>query len=369
MFAQEASIDDIQFVVPPTPKIPDHWTANEQLARANAALEAYAGSKEYIKRLGIAVIDVISAEEMHEIPVGNVFVLYPHYPITTDYFEAQTKRFLNADGTNIPRPATTPLSECLNELGRYSDDFEPFVLGNSEDNLGHGKYLIETPEQLAKVLEWCNTDDGQGLMSRLTKREFIRTPGNHYTSWRVAVSAVGKVMSAGLVYSAHTKASHRVVTLGPEDKSYLEDNMAIRRVFEDPYTGLHSADIRSNINVGATAIPLMGPRIRHAETWLTRDMTQVLIDHSIDPRRPEAPSALLGLAATIGNAIGPYGDVTLGIDFIMGDDGKFRYLEANTDQGPKVHIESGYGKTAREALLLMRIRAINSIVRSLLVDS
>jgi hypothetical protein len=322
----------------------------------------------FAARLGAVVVAVESEQELQAEPIGDgqTFLLHAG-PLNERYFEAHTRQFLSGEGDDIPRPREAPLLDCIDKLVRCDGNFRPFVLANTRDHRGHAKYLIETPAQLKSIMAFCGSADGERLIDRLIVSEFIRTPGDRYTSWRLAVTAVGEVMAAGLVYSAHTKTSSQTVVLDRLEQSYDPDNMVIRSAFEDPAreeTYLHSRDIRSNIAAGGAVIPFLDPKRRCSGTKLPEGAREVLRDHGCDTAGSVMPPQLMELGSRIGKALGPYGDVTLGLDFLQTEDGEFYFREANRDQGPTVHRLSGYGKTDRAALVIMRRRAVGSVIRS-----
>jgi hypothetical protein len=244
--------------------------------------------------------------------------------------EAEHDFFENA-GRNIPRPRSFPYDE-------YKDNpfFPAFLASNL--NGGYAKYLIENEAQFQKFHSLINYFSEYKLSNMFEAREFISTPSDRYTSYRIVLSASGEPIAAGLLYSGHTKDQKKVIEV-PRDRTWdqIGDNMLDG--LENPISPffLNARDTRSNINQGGGVIPLMGGRnARH----ITLEEEGILSEHGVDPRHIQVAHKLLEQVTIIGENIGKYYGMAVGVDFMQDvKTGKFYFLEANSGPGGRTVAE------------------------------
>lgn len=107
-------------------------------------------------------------------------------------------------------PGTNHTMTCTaDELARF-----PYMIAVPADSGGFGKYFIERPEQLETFQRLVDYDHARYSLSDWYEvREFVPTPSNHYTSYRVITSPVGEILAAGLLYSEQSKDRPRRIEM------------------------------------------------------------------------------------------------------------------------------------------------------------
>jgi hypothetical protein len=201
----------------------------------------------------------------------------------------------------IRMPHTQPLQDLLD--GNVMNT-PPVVVANNQRDGGTEKYLIETPEQL-EVMSRFGSSLRPGSRQDYEVREFIETPSNHYTSYRVLVDGAGNVLASGLLYSQATK-------------SYPLRNAPMRSLRSElSHNGNGTftwfTDIRSNLSTGGRVIPLMG---EYAQGAKNHNQAEILKAHGIDPTNPKTPEDVLGQASIVGELACRRAGLVIGVDFL-----------------------------------------------------
>lgn len=225
------------------------------------------------------------------------------------------------------QPEQTPyLRACAKGLA----DRLPYVLALTDERGGDGKYLIETPEQHKKAVLYMRDRAAStpSVVGRVVARDFIRTPSDHYTSYRTLTTATGSIVAAGLLYSAHKKTDDKLVTA-----YFLGLSNPDTRFF------LGARDVRSNVSQGGRVIPLMGDNRRA----ITSEEREILAAHGIDPDNPALPEHLQEQSATIAWNHGRVNNMYNGTDFIQSESGEFFFLEDNADPGSETYRVCHFG--------------------------
>lgn len=228
----------------------------------------------------------------------------------------------------IRQPSTLPLSALLD-----GDSMEmPFVFANHYRDGGVEKFFVETDEQFA-VVERFASELHTTRRSNYELREFIPTPSDRYTSYRVLVDGGGNVLASGLLYSQQTTYCNKSI-LGPVGDS--QDRFGIRSNMFTPFT-----DIRSNLNAGGEVIPLMG---QYAQLPKSPHEAQILQAHGIDPNQPETPADVLQQARNIGELVCKRAGLVVGVDFLADADRDNEpfFLEYNGWPGAKTYHACHY---------------------------
>ena len=249
---------------------------------------------------------------------------YTQYP-SPSYAAQQHERLL-ARVPNLRMPATTNLLDAYAQSAEFN---RPYVLANTKDNNGYGKFLIETPEQHAKVMAYAayrhESARGIQVLAGFAVREYVETPSDHFTSYRV-VATPQNIVAAGLLYSAHKKSEAKIVNVGSSELTSPDS----------PFY-LASRDVRSNVNLGGTVIPLMG----EGREYITSEEREILAAHNIDPDNPNVPRTIREQTPSISHIYGRVTDLHYGIDFI----GDGVYLECNSGPGLRTyeacHVPAG----------------------------
>lgn len=235
---------------------------------------------------------------------------------------------------------------------------EPIVAKRKNEHGGDSIYLLETPEQKVRfvsyVLSYNNvtsTKQLNELMARVKKEdlrsdneysaekswffeEYIDTPSDFYTSFRVVADCFGKVHHGVLIRSSERKSMRKIedsmIVAGTRvtPENFIEfyalpgaENEAILNCPSSPlYLGAKS--IVSNVRKGGKAIPLNSSKVIDPED------REILLTHNINPDDPSIPEVLIDTTAKIG--VISRGDYPfVGVDFILRKDGQFSYLETN----------------------------------------
>lgn len=213
-------------------------------------------------------------------------------------------------------------------------------LGKGKANLGGGrhKYLIENDEQLDRFYNLCRDVPHMSIESQFEVLEYIPTPGEHYTSYRVLASPNGDILAAGLLYSSHTVSEdRRIETKNAEGKLSGIRPSYYWETLEDPSTPyfLDSLDIRSNVDQGGQCIPLMGGEDAKP---INAQEKRILADHGIDPFTVDLPQGLKVKAKEVAKTVGRASGLVLGLDFLQHrDNGEYYFLEANGNPGAKTY--------------------------------
>ena len=122
-----------------------------------------------------------------------------------------------------------PLSLSMGEY--FANPFFPAVFKNPNLNCGKDKFLVETEEQLEKIIAFYeeNKDNSKykDALSCVIFQQYIKTPSKYDTYLRVLVGGAGEVMGASLKYSARTEAKDNLnglfeqVFLNPNSKYFI----------------------------------------------------------------------------------------------------------------------------------------------------
>lgn len=200
---------------------------------------------------------------------------------------------------------------------------------------GMGKYLLETEAQWEIFNRFLNTE-GKQIRDGFVFKEFISTPSDRYTSYRVLVSAKGRIIASGLLYSGDTK-SHPTFAISSNPKDILElAGISLFEYLEIPSSPffLGSKRFVSNTSRGGNCIPLNPGAASRA---ITKQETEIARAHGIGPDM-QLPEVIARQARAIGASLGKRMGLIVGIDFIQDEDGNVYYLETNADPGMKTYL-------------------------------
>jgi hypothetical protein len=308
---------------------------DELLARAKASQEI----RELALELGMTIQEIekpLSEQEDYQFVVRGGDI-----PLET---EVATVREVALE---IRIPRTTEAKEYSKE------PFLPAVVVFPGRAGGEGKYLLETPEQQNSFLAFLSKE-GRSLRNDFAVKEFIDTPGSHFTSYRVIVSAKGKILASGLLYSGDSKEDHAVLEtpmaaeeLGQAGTNWLD----YLEAKESPYC-LHSRRFTSNIARGGNCIPL-DPTENSRK--ISEEERSLLAEHGLEDAA--LPPAIREAAAKIGVTLGKQMGLFVGVDFMQDTDGNFYYLETNAGPGMKTYLacnNKGEGTEAEGCKMAMR---------------
>ena len=253
-------------------------------------------------------------------------------------------------GLDMPRQLTSP-EEIVSSI-------RPLVAKVITAHQGEQKYLLRKPESKIKFLAIALLKDPEALlqeqdihkrnaviselMEKVSQRDFsdprfkseadnfvveeyIETPSNRYTSFRIVVDARGKIGSELLLYSRNSK-DHIVIRspIGPfsgYDRFFKNSSMA---------SFIFATSFVSNASQGGNQINLVAKRALGEA--VTAEEEILLEAHGLNKIRPRLPKDLMRKVRIIGKA--SRGDFPfVGVDFILGTDGKYYLLEINNSPG------------------------------------
>ncbi|HEX8762759.1 MAG TPA: hypothetical protein VF733_03275 [Candidatus Saccharimonadales bacterium] len=232
-----------------------------------------------------------------------------------------------------------------------------------------GKYFIEEPGQLETLQQMCEDHTLLNPRGIFEVREWIPTPSNSYTTYRVLTGPTGGILAAGLIYN-HNKDSDRRIPPTYQNPPLLRSSSTIyfwgksfSGPLEDPHSDyfLNSRDIRSNIHQGGKCIPL----VEHPPREISHYEKEVLAAHGIDPDLPLLPRDIVRQAPVVGRVVGKVAGMVIGQDYIQHRDTQESYLiDINTGPGEATWLECHGGRdftSPARAITQMSIAGLLSI--------
>ncbi|MDD4187660.1 MAG: hypothetical protein PHX04_02715 [Bacilli bacterium] len=266
------------------------------------------------------------------------------------------EEIINSNDINIP--VTLNVDDYLKNI------FLPAVFKNITANRGEDKYLIETKEQLNKIISLFNLPESKelNLKSEFVVQEYIKSFEGINSSIRIYTSCTGDILSALFLVSTDTKQKKRIKKYGIDifnPCEYLNDP-------NSPYY-LNSKNFISNAAAGGKAIPL-----NNELNNITFDDKILLTLHEIDAESLKLPDKLIEMCKKIANAWKSEKGIILGIDFIYNSQNdNWYYLETNKNpsvEGYKRYMNlDGYLK--KDIKALMQLDSLIKIVENIMTKS
>lgn len=262
------------------------------------------------------------------------------------------------DELGILQPRST-YPEHLEAVAKHT---MPLVLSNVWLDGGQQKYVLDNAHQIKTAAQFFRhyPDDA----SPFKVSEFIETPSDRYTSFRVLVDGSGTLLAAGLLYSRHECSARKRMPESQMDLGYSEHPFDSP---DSPYF-LQSRDFRSNMRLGGTVIPLVGEFAGHSKSNHPRLESEILLQHGITPESPQIPIDIAEQARAIGQLVCQQSSLFIGVDFLMDTkrDREAVFLELNTYAGSGTyhachHQNEPFDQTYYRAC--MQARAIEHIVK------
>lgn len=251
---------------------------------------------------------------------------------------------------NINTPLTLTVDDYSNK------PFLPAVFKNSTADRGEDKYLIESGEQLGKILKLLELPESKkiNLKEDFIVQEYIKSYEGINSSLRVYITNTGDVLSSMLLVSTPKDSKSSTKNLGFDvfnPCEYLNDP-------ESPYY-LNSKNIVSNAAAGGMVIPL------NKETNKLRPLEELVLSfHEIDGDM-KLPQSVLEQSKKIAPAWGNKKGLVLGMDFIYNSkDNDWYYLETNRNPSVKGYeLYMGLNKYLRKDVkALMHLEALTKVV-------
>ena len=215
--------------------------------------------------------------------------------------------------------------------------FFPAVLYYEGKSKGEGKYLLDNEAQWERFVSFLTNEAHPELRNRFKLKQFIHTPGDRYTSYRVITSCTGHILAAGLLYSGQHKNSKDLVTsdldLAELEGISMHSLLRYLEIPDSPYF-LAAKRITSNVAGGGNIISL-NPTANSCA--LREGELEILPAHGIGKDR-QLPAAMARKAELIGMTLGRRSGLFVGIDFIQDEDQKEYYLEMNGEPGMDTYL-------------------------------
>jgi hypothetical protein len=236
------------------------------------------------------------------------------------------------------------------DIARVVDTETPLVAKQINQHGGEGIYLLEEKSQKIRFVSWLlslgrakSLSELENLMQRVESGDlnplingsvekkwyfenYVETPSDYHTSFRVLVDCFGKAHYGSLIRSAEKKKKDNPNNNLKLKNKELEKFIVVMtaggtRVDEflinpDSPLYLDAKSIVSNTAMGGKSLLLTGERVIDPED------RKVLLAHNIDPDNPLTPEELLIASQIIG--IESRGDYPyVGVDFVLSADGVF----------------------------------------------
>ena len=325
----EFSLHGIELLVPPRGE--GDW--EDALARISPEFATMqrlqAETIATARAMGALIIENASADsDLHarQLAQPRSFTLIGMQP----HFE-QVQAELAARSDVLAGPWRAPFADYQ----ARDDKSFPVFMASSKDG-GVAKYLVEEQGQLDKLQALCAAFPAYQLDRLFEARQYIATPSDRFTSYRVLATATGEIIGAALLYSAHRK-SEQARIVGRHDKHWDVVGKSLLSTLENPATPyfLNALDARSNVAQGGGCIPLMGNGASRPPSEVER---AILAAHGIDADQVRLPAELHERASVIGKVLGKNAGIVVGVDFLQeAGTSRFHFLEINPEPGPQTY--------------------------------
>ncbi|MCB9835083.1 hypothetical protein H6792_03595 [Candidatus Nomurabacteria bacterium] len=225
-------------------------------------------------------------------------------------------------------PIGFPLGFTYMELESERRDIEPpFVLKDTAQQRGRGKLLVVDEKAKKKLLSYLKTKKKKDKAT-LVVEQYIETPTDRNTSYRLIATPDGGIDFATLLYSEDYSSQGYV---GPNDVGVLLAPLASknsRHFIGSPAITSNTGDNREVIGLTHADLALGS----FYELARLSDTDQGILDsHQISSKTREAPDSIIRAGFAVARIIGASIGVSLGIDLIQGrDDGILYLLEVNS---------------------------------------
>lgn len=268
------------------------------------------------------------------------------------------------DTLRLPTPKTKIFSP-INE-----DISFPFILKNPESRKGREVYLVENFEMVEKIRSFLESSlvfipslggeifyDPTFEREKLIYQEYIETPSDYFTTYRVLISCTGTIFASRLNYSENTKDSLDLLVPQTTTGWHKRDIL----ISKDSPFYLSSKKVVSNQSANGGGI-VLDPLPTSKKPSVLEE--EILTNHNLDPFHPSLPVVIRDYSIAIAKYLGSRKKgLIFGIDWIQSKDDQFYYLETNLSPGSKSFIDthqSGIG-THEEAMRTMFHKILKDI--------
>ncbi|NTV23378.1 MAG: hypothetical protein HGA85_03310 [Nanoarchaeota archaeon] len=256
-----------------------------------------------------------------------------------------------AQAIGIPVPKTWSMEKYLSDVRLL-----PVLFKTPNGSRAEGNLFLDREEQLRLFFdEEANARCGRSppSMDSYDAQEYINTPSNHFTHYRIFTLGDGTIVGAVLGVSGNRK-DQLVRRAYPSKYSYedtlteefqrmkasIPKNELFLKIWGAPmydhvlsplYLGL--LDVFSNHSNGGTQIALTPTDQSRAIAPYEKE---ILVEHRLNPDMPQLPAKLEAMARRVARAFAPHGLLYIGQDWLQDRNGNFYFLEVNS--GPGLNI-------------------------------
>jgi hypothetical protein len=285
-----------------------------------------------------------------------------HFSTTTSWIDGKyhklTKKWLlrneeekMINNLKLPIPTTRKLIDLEKDNVSY-----PFIIKDPESRRWRNVYFIEDNEMLETFLSFLDSSsatiswkkieyNASDLKKRLLYQEYIETPSECFTSYRVMVSCTWSVMTSTLLYSGNKKYQKEFTS----KENNITDFTDLLIIENSPYY-LRSQRVTSNVSGWGSDI-VLNPL---PQSKKTNSYEQGLLwQHWLDTSYPEVPQLLIKASVEIANYLNEIWEgLIYGIDRIQDKQGRYYYLETNiTPSTWPYQAKYSEGKWYKETIL------------------
>ncbi len=262
---------------------------------------------ESLKKQGLIVTSDPKEYDENTICIIDSPQLVSHDNSFQPIYQVIERKIHSSGGPDFNYPTTVDLPSF------WQRPFYPAVFKNIGVNRGIDKFLVETPEQFAKIFAYFQKSLAENIKLNwrdVVFQQYIETPTNYKTYMRVLISGAGKVLGSSLKCSKNM----------PNSISLDGD---FERVFLRPDSPFFiRAKKMFNYYSGGDNISLEKPE------FLNDEQKRTLAAHGIDPNNMQVPNEVMNVCRNIMANCNKELGVIAGIDFILNErDGHWYFLE------------------------------------------
>ena len=300
---------------------------------------------ESAKRLGFTVIHNVLEYKGD----GDIYNLLGDKLYGNTLIKSETEKI-----PNIKKPLTLNIDNYL------ENPFFPVVFKNETTNRGEDKYLIETKEQLNKIIKLFNLEESKeiSLKESFVAQQYIKGVDGVNCSIRVMTTCYGDILGSLLTYNANMVAEKNI-------KNYGFDTFNPCEYLSDPASEfyLNTKNILSNHCMGGIGMPI------DKSTKLSAEEEIIFSLHNIDLTKMELPLKIREDCKIIANHFDKKKGIVIGIDFVYNaPQNTWYYLETNKNPSTDAYkiIMGLETYTKKDVKCLMQIDALFKIVDNIL---
>lgn len=270
-----------------------------------------------------------------------------HTKVVTD--KRSSHRIAQANGINVPE--TWSMEKYLSEIRTL-----PILFKTPHGSRAEGNLFLDREEQLKLFFDEeanARCRRSSPSMDSYDAQEYINTPSNHFTHYRIFSLGDGTIIGAVLGVSGNKKDQlerkacpsnysyedtlnedfQRKKELIPQNElvAILWGRPIYEHVFSPLYLGL--IDVFSNHSNSGTQIALTPTSKSKVATDYEKG---ILTEHSINPNMPQLPGKLEDMARQVARTFAPHGLLYTGQDWLQDRKGNFYFLEVNSGPGLEI---------------------------------